>query len=147
MCVVPTYAPAPMCEHVYVSACAGRGCTKLIPVDRRFQDGSLWTERERKEEREMMMRVWWRLADGVQQGWSSLLMKSHLRPPFTLNMGHCSCPDLGFDPQRCLTPTIPQVLPPSCHLDSMHAYVYIRTRTHPQIHMHVHVGRLVYTCT
>lgn len=25
VCVVPTYAQTPMCEHVYVSACAGWG--------------------------------------------------------------------------------------------------------------------------
>lgn len=55
---VPTYALlTPMCEHVYVSACTGWGAhsTKWIPVDRHFQDRSLWTEREK--EREMMMRV------------------------------------------------------------------------------------------
>lgn len=62
-------------------------------------------------------------------------MKSHLRPPFTLNMGHYSCPDLGFDPQRYLTPTIPPrgtILP-----SGEHACICIHTCTHPQIHMHV----------
>lgn len=66
---------------------------------------------------------------GIQRGRSSLLMKSHLRPPFTLNMGHRSCPDLGFDPQRRLTPTVSPVLTPLCHMDGTHAYVYISART------------------
>lgn len=72
--------------------------------------------------------------------WGSLLMKSHLRPPFTLNMGHCSCPDLGFDPQRCLTPTSPpQNYPPPHHLERTHAYVYIHARSHTHRYiMHVH---------
>lgn len=76
---------------------------------------------------------------GGQQGRGSLLMKSHLRPPFTLNMGHCSCPDLGFDPQRCLTPTSPPRAPPPHHLEKMHAYVYIHARSHTHRYiMHVH---------
>ena len=87
----------------------------------------------------------WLLANGVQQGRNSLLMKSHLRPPFTLNMGHCSCPDLGFDPQRCLTPTIPQepLSPPS----GQQACICIHMCTHPQIHMHIHIGWSIHTCT
>ncbi|KAK5857169.1 hypothetical protein PBY51_010429 [Eleginops maclovinus] len=80
---------------------SGRMFSGRVPVD-----GGRKREADDDEAR-------WRLADGVQQGWSSLLMKSHLRPPFTLNMGHCSCPDLGFDPQRCLTPTLPQKNPPN----------------------------------
>lgn len=119
-------------------------CTKWIPVDRHFQDRSLWMERiwrEGDDDEEGR----WLLANGVQQGRNSLLMKSHLRPPFTLNMGHCSCPDLGFDPQRCLTPTIPQepLSPPS----GQQACICIHMCTHPQIHMHVHVGWSIYTCT
>lgn len=102
------------------------GGVKMDPSGQAFS-GRVPVDRESRRE------GWWLLADGVQQGRSSLLMKSHLRPPFTLNMGHCSCPDLGFDPQRCLTPTIPSELPP-CHLERMHAYVYIHACTHPQIH-------------
>lgn len=56
-------------------------------------------------------------------------MKSHLRPPFTLNMGHCSCPDLGFDPQRCLTPPFPQSYPPAIWTACMHMYTYVHTPT------------------
>lgn len=103
---------------------SGQAFSGPVPVDRECR-------REEDDEEE----GWRLLADGVQQGRSSLLMKSHLRPPFTLNMGHCSCPDLGFDPQRCLTPTIPPELPP-CHLDRMHAYVYIRAHTHRYICMY-----------
>lgn len=55
-------------------------------------------------------------------------MKSHLRPPFTLNMGHSSCPDLGFDPQSCLTPTIPPEPPPlAIWTAHMHMYTYVCT--------------------
>lgn len=66
---------------------------------------------------------------GSSRGRSSLLMKSHLRPPFTLNMGHCSCPDLGFDPQRRLTPTAFPGAHPPCHLDGTHAYGYMSACT------------------
>lgn len=86
--------------------------------------------------------VCWRMADGVLQGWGSLLMKSHLRPPFTLNMGHCSCPDLGFDPQRCLTPTILSERPPLP--SGARACKCICMRTHPQIHMHSHLHMFLY---
>lgn len=132
VCVVPTYA-----QRRCVSMC---WCVQL----HKAQNGSQWTgifrtgpcgwreKRERDDDE-----GWWRLADGVQQGWSSLLMNGHLRPPFTLNVGHCSCPDLGFDPQRCLTPTIPPELPP-CHLDSTHAYVYICAHTHTYICMYTY---------
>lgn len=93
---VSIYAHLPMCEHVCVSIVGG--------VMQGLQN-SQWTGifrtgpcgQRRRRERYDDEDCWW-LADWVQQGWSSLLMKSHLRPPFTLNMGHCSCPDLGFDP-------------------------------------------------
>lgn len=136
MCVAPTYAQTPVREHVYVSACAGWGYTrhKMNPSGQAFS-GPVPVDRDCRREEDGDEEGWWLLADGVQQGRSSLLMKSHLRPPFTLNMGHCSCPDLGFDPQRCLTPTIPPELPP-CHLDRMHAYVYIRAHTHRYICMY-----------
>lgn len=65
---------------------SGRAFSGQVPVDREEE------ARADDDEEEELVVV------GVQQGLSSLLMKSHLRPPFTLNMGHCSCPDLGFDP-------------------------------------------------
>lgn len=112
---------------------------KWIPVDRRVQDRSLWMEREKRRDDD---EGWWRLADGVQRGWSSLLMKSHLRPPFTLNMGRCSCPDLGFDPQRCLTPTISPELPPpsgqhACICAHTHRCICIHTYVAPYMHAHM----------
>lgn len=139
MCVAPTYAQTPVREHVYVSACAGWGYTrhKMNPSGQAFS-GPVPVDRDCRREEDGDEEGWWLLADGVQQGRSSLLMKSHLRPPFTLNMGHCSCPDLGFDPQRCLTPTIPPELPPLP--SGQDACICIHTCTHPQIHMHVHVG-------
>lgn len=82
---------------------------------------------------------WWRMADGVQWGWGSLLVKSHLRLPFTLNMGHCSCPDLGFDPQRCLTPTFPPELPPAIWSARMHMYKYAHTLTDTYACAYIHL--------
>lgn len=121
-----------MCLHLLGGATHG---AKWIPVDKCFQDSSLWIEGEKG--REMMMRVGGGWADGVQRGWSCLLMKSHLRPPVTLNMGHCSCPDLGFDPQRFLTPTIPPEL--TSLPSGQHAYVYICVHTHRYICMYTYV--------
>lgn len=156
---MPAYARMPVCEHVCVLMHFGVGLHTAQNGSQRtgsFGTGPLWTDGERERERDddEGRRRW---ADGVQQGWSSLLMKSHLRPPFTLNMGHCSCPDLGFDPQRCLTPpTIPPELPPPppplCHLDSthtrMHMYTYVHTPTFIYIYaMHAHVCRPITTCT
>lgn len=133
-----------VCEHVYVSACAGWGYTwhKIDPSGQSFFRTSPCGQRERESKGDGD-EGWWRMAHGVQQGWGSLLTKSHLRPPFTLNMGHCSCPDLGFDPQRCLTPTIPPELPP-CHLESTHAYVYICTHTHRYICMYVYINPYIH---
>lgn len=53
MCVVPTYAKTPMCEHVYVSACAGWGYTqhKMDPSGQAFS-GQVPVDVERKKERE-----------------------------------------------------------------------------------------------
>lgn len=140
-----------LCEHVCVSLWAGWGYTRhnMDPSGRVFS-GLVPVDRGRGREGEDD-EAQWRLADGVQQGRSSLLMKSHLRPPFTLNMGHCSCPDLGFDPQRCLTPTLPQENPPpppslAIWTACMHMYTYVHTPTDTyactrrptQIHMHIH---------
>lgn len=95
---VPTYARMPMCGHVYVSTCTRRDYTQhnMDPSGQAFAgqvpvDGGSIREEDDEE-------GWCLLWCWVQQRGSSLLMKSHLRPPFTLNMGHCSCPDLGFDP-------------------------------------------------
>lgn len=123
VCVCATYAQVPMCEHAYVSASPWWG-----------QNGSQWAGISRTGPcgwRERGGEGWWLLADGVQQGRGSLLMKSHLRPPFTLNMGHCSCPDLGFDPQRCLTPTNTPELPPTTTIwrGCMHMYTYMHAHT------------------
>lgn len=132
-----------VCERVYVAECAGWGYAqyKMDPSGQACLDQSLWMEREKGRDDD---EGWWRLADGVQRGWSSLLMKSHLRPPFTLNMGRCSCPDLGFDPQRCLTPTISPELPPP---SGQHACICIHMCTHPWMHMHTHVCCSIYACT
>lgn len=45
---------------------------------------------------------------------------------------------------KMLDPTIPPELPP-CHLDGMHAYVYIRARTHRYICMHMYVALNIHT--
>lgn len=132
VCVMTTYARRP-CVRACVCVCmrwAG---------PHNAQNGSQWTGtfrtrspwRVRAKGRKMMMR---RVSGcrpiEVQQGRSSLLMKSHLRPPFTLNMGHCSCPDLGFDPPRCLTPTVPPELTPrAIWTGRMHMYTYVCAHT------------------
>lgn len=53
MCVVPTYAQTPMCEHVYVSLCTGWGYTqhKMDPSGQAFS-GQVPVDVERKKERE-----------------------------------------------------------------------------------------------
>lgn len=58
MCAVPTYAQTPVCEHVSVSACAGRGYTrhKMDPSGQAFS-GQVPVDGERRRERGMMMRV------------------------------------------------------------------------------------------
>lgn len=71
--------------------------------------------------------------DGGRCWWQQPANEEPSEAPFTLNMGHCCCPDLGFDPQRCVTSCFSPRVPPPRHLDSTHAYVNIRAHAYAHV--------------